>query len=87
MLDRHFLNDDIDTKYESIAEHPELEFPDLVTPYSAGGRWYQGQLCALVRMKNSTGHNVGLHLLSCCVALLLQRCFECVLELHLWLSW
>ena len=47
MLDRPFQNDDVDTKYESIAEHPELEFPDLVTPYSAGGRWCQGQLCAL----------------------------------------
>ena len=45
MLDRPFQNDDVDTNYESIAEHPELEFPDLVTPYSAGGRWCQGQLC------------------------------------------
>nr|CAI9707854.1 unnamed protein product [Rangifer tarandus platyrhynchus] len=44
-----FRNDDVDTKYESIAEHPELEFPDLVTPYSADGRWCQGQLCALHR--------------------------------------
>ena len=67
MLDRPFQNDDVDTNYESIAEHPELEFPALVTPYSAGGRWCQGQLCALGKDEkfNRTQSQVALTLMLC----------------------